>query len=341
MNLGRSHVGRRELMDQERIERIAVGELPHAARDRCTSLLLAELLDERGIGGLKLPEQRRPDFGEQLPLTRGGQAERSEPPLEVRIDGAVRPRVVGRSGDDVARAFGQERIHAPEHVNALPCLSSHVRDEVTERRDDGADSLDVGLRIARVVEGLLAGQRAGDVDVQADDLIQRVEMIAPPIAIEEQLLLVDEHPVLQLRGRVEFGVVEAALRRLDVPAVLRGAGGKRALGLIVPPILALPSSRIRSRAAGSRQDFADRPIRGTRRSAGAQTCAPARDAPAPHAPARSVAIPRTPGRPAAGGFGQIPRRRPDACPYLVRTVSLTPILRYPGSMNMPSTKAFS
>jgi hypothetical protein len=30
-----------------------------------------------------------------------------------------------------------------------------------------------------------------------------------------------------------------------------------------------------------------------------------------------------------------------ARPYLVRTVILTPILRYPGSMNMPSTKAFS
>ncbi len=94
------------------------------------------------------------------------------------------------------------------------------------------------LRVRNRVQALLIDQDIGDFNMQPDNLIQRIERVPPAITVEQQLRLVDEHPVLQLAGRIELVVRELGFDCVELVANGLGIGRQSGLRNIVPAILA-------------------------------------------------------------------------------------------------------
>lgn len=245
VHLSRGHVRGRVLTHEESVERVALRQLPDPAvhrRARCVGL---ERFDHPGVRGAEVLHQCRACAGKQsFSLSRGqsqGRHLRGEV-LEHRRGPLRRGPVLGRHAvAQAASLAGDDRVHGTRHVHAVLRLQLEALHQPAEVVARGGHAPQPRLGVGRGLD-LLGTQHLRDVDRRARDLVERIEMIAPAITVEQQFLRALEDAVLHARLRLERRIGELAAHHVEFTLRSRGARGGAGLAERLPAIVALRSA---------------------------------------------------------------------------------------------------
>jgi len=238
VDIRRSHISCGELMDQKLVELVPVRDLPDAPIHSSLRRVLLQQINQVLVGRSQQQQQGGTAVIHQALLLLPGDRQKIHTTFEIRKDRAIGTFVERRALDHIPGALDQQGIDTLGHIDALGRLRRHSGGQLTEQRPSGGYSPDVNLRVRNGVQALLIDQDIGDLNMQPDNLIQRIERIAPAIAVEQQLRLVDKHPVLQLAGGIELFVREPGFDRIELVANGFGIGRQPSLRHIIPTILA-------------------------------------------------------------------------------------------------------
>lgn len=172
-------------------------------------------------------------------------------PTAVRRAGLI--ETAGCAGDELARLREQNRIDGARQTHSGGRLCLEALHQSLEMRPRGRKTPQPAARRSEV-RHRLAGEHARHVDVRADDLVQRIQMVAPAVALQQQLLLADEDASLQALARSERGLGEGE-RRVELALRQRGLGREPRVGEVLPVLVAAPVA-LRGRERGIRVEQA-------------------------------------------------------------------------------------
>ena len=256
MHLRGGHVRRRVLADEERIERVALWQLPDTTRDRRARCVRLERGDDAVIGRPQVAHECRLRARDQRFLACRSHRARGDLPAEVvehrALPGGAR-LVPGRDAvANAPRLTDQDRIHRSRQEHAALRLEFEPFDETAQVRRRGRHPAQPGLCVLDALDPL-GCEHLGDIDRRADDLVEREDVIPPPVTLEQQFLRAFEHAVLESRLRSER-------RRREFPPYPGqllgrrcGLGPRAALADRLPAIGSFAQSLVRRKRGVRRQ----------------------------------------------------------------------------------------